>query len=88
MIWSPTLMPEGSVQSVAKSIRCATQYFNSLNSEWRTYQPDSDELAKIGLVPDDYGWTNATNQMIWSPTLMPEGSVQSVAKSIRSASQL
>ncbi len=39
----------------------ATQYFNSLNSEWRTYQPDSDELAKIGLVPDDYGWTNATN---------------------------
>ena len=39
----------------------ATQYFNSLNSEWRTYQPDSDELAKIGLVPDDYGWTNGTN---------------------------
>ncbi|MDE6933468.1 MAG: S-layer homology domain-containing protein, partial [Oscillospiraceae bacterium] len=39
----------------------ATQYFDTLNNEWRTYQPDSDELAKIGLVPDGQGWSNATD---------------------------
>ena len=39
----------------------ATQYFSTLNSEWRTYQPDSEELAKIGLVPDDKDWSNATD---------------------------
>ena len=34
----------------------AVRYLSTLNSEWRTYQPDSDELAKIGLVPSDSNW--------------------------------